>query len=310
MSESAFLTLLRAIATDPAARGLVDDAAVLEVGGARLVLTQDSIVEGVHFLSDDPPADIGWKLAAVNLSDLAAKGARPIACLMSYALSGDDGWDSAFLDGLRMALNAYAMPLIGGDTVAMPRGSARSFTLTAIGEAGTGPVPSRAGANAGDLLCVTGPVGAAGAGLDGLVKGMPVAQILIDAYRRPLPQIAEGSRLAPLVTAMMDISDGLLIDARRMADASDVGVVIEHIPVADALGLDPGDIAALLRAATAGDDYVLLLALPADVVDPRLIRIGRFEPGAGLRLVIDGKPVPLPASLGYSHETGGRVTAL
>src|SRR3546814_19302882 len=113
-SESAFIDMLRALATDPAARGLADDAAVLEVGGAQLVITSDTIVAGVHFLADDPPEDIGWKLAAVNLSDLAAKGARPLACLMNYALQGDAAWDTAFLAGLAEALQTPAIPHIGG----------------------------------------------------------------------------------------------------------------------------------------------------------------------------------------------------
>src|SRR3546814_4195307 len=92
-AESRFLTLLRLLANDPAAQGLRDDVAVLEVGGARLILTSDTMEEGVHHLPADPPADIGWKLAAVNLSDLAAKGAKPLGCLLNYALSGDESWD-------------------------------------------------------------------------------------------------------------------------------------------------------------------------------------------------------------------------
>ena len=125
-AESRFLTLLRLLAHDPAAQGLRDDVAILPVGGARLILTSDTMVEGVHYLPTDPPGDIGWKLAAVNLSDLAAKGARPMGCLLNYALSGDEAWDSAFVAGLGEALDRHAMPLLGGDTVKMPGGSARS----------------------------------------------------------------------------------------------------------------------------------------------------------------------------------------
>ena len=115
-AESRFLTLLRLLANDPAAQGLQDDVAVLEFGDARLILTSDTMVEGVHYLPTDPPADIGWKLAAVNLSDLAAKGARPLGCLLNYALSGEEDWDAAFLEGLGEALGRHAMPLLGGDT--------------------------------------------------------------------------------------------------------------------------------------------------------------------------------------------------
>src|SRR3546814_1262530 len=116
-----------------------------------IFLTRDTMVEGVHHLPADPPADIGWKLAAVNLSDLAAKGAKPLGCLLNYALSGDESWDAAFLEGLGEALARHAMPLLGGDTVQMPRGAPRSYSLTALGQA-TGPVPLRGGAKAGDRL--------------------------------------------------------------------------------------------------------------------------------------------------------------
>jgi len=109
-AENRFLTLLKLIANDPSARGLQDDVAVLETGGAQLVLTSDTMVEGVHYLPTDPPADIGWKLAAVNMSDLAAKGARPVGCLLNYALSGDDAWDAAFLEGLGGSAPRQAPP--------------------------------------------------------------------------------------------------------------------------------------------------------------------------------------------------------
>ena len=161
MSESAFIESLRALATHPAARGLLDDAAVLEIGGRSLVLTHDMLVEGVHYRADDPPADVAWKLLAVNLSDLAAKGARPVGVLLGYSL-GEVEWDQAFVAGLGTALAAFDLPLLGGDTV---RGiGPRTLALTALGEA-DGPVPSRAGGQAGDHLWVSGTIGDAGAGL-------------------------------------------------------------------------------------------------------------------------------------------------
>jgi thiamine-monophosphate kinase len=163
MTEADFIAALRGIASHPAARRLLDDAAVLEVGGATLVLTHDMIVEGVHFLPDDPPSDVAWKLLAVNLSDLAAKGARPIAALLGYSL-GDDDWDRAFAAGLGEAMKAFGIALLGGDTVAGPAGAPRAFGLTAIGEA-SGPVPSRSGAEAGDSLWVSGALGDSGGGL-------------------------------------------------------------------------------------------------------------------------------------------------
>lgn len=301
-AESRFLTLLRLLANDPAARGLQDDVAVLDIGGSRLILTSDTMVEGVHYLATDPPADIGWKLAAVNLSDLAAKGARPVGCLLNYALSGDDAWDAAFLQGLGEALSRYAMPLVGGDTVQMPRGSARSYSLTAIGEATTA-VPARDGARPGDRLYLTGPVGDSGIGLD-LLRADPTATgPLVDAFRRPRPRLAEGALLASQVNAMMDVSDGLLIDAARMADASGLALVIDDIPLSSALEATRGASTAVqIAAASAGDDYELLFALPAGITPPvRALRVGTFAAGSGLTLRIDGVVMPLPARLGWEH---------
>ncbi|WP_340265591.1 thiamine-phosphate kinase [Sphingobium mellinum] len=301
-AESRFLTLLRLLANDPAARGLQDDVAVLELGGERLVLTSDTIVENIHYLPADPPADIGWKLAAVNLSDLAAKGARPRGCLLNYALSGDEGWDAAFLEGLGEALSRHAMPLLGGDTVRMPAGAPRSYSLTAIGEA-TCTVPARKGARAGDRLYVTGPVGDAGAGLELLRADPGATGPLVGAYRRPRPRLVEGALLAPHVHAMMDVSDGLLIDAARMGLASGLAVAIDHIPLSAALEAARGaSTATQITAARAGDDYELLFALPTTVKPPvRAIPVGHFAAGAGLSLVIDGVSVPLPDRLGWEH---------
>jgi thiamine-monophosphate kinase len=299
---------LRGFATDPAARGLLDDAAVLEVGGVTLVLTHDMLAEGVHFLPDDPPADVAWKLVAVNLSDLAAKGARPIGVLLGYSL-GDDGWDRAFADGLATALGAFGIPLLGGDTVKAPR----VLGLTAIGEA-TGMVPSRSGARPGDHLWVSGTIGDAGAGLRMLRGELPRDPILVERYRNPRPRLEAGQRLAPLVSAMMDVSDGLLIDASRMAKASGAAAVLDlaSVPLSDALRHAVGDgRTGRLAAATAGDDYELLFAAPhgaaagiltlADEIGLPFTRIGAIEAGAGLRLRDGSEEVALPERLGWEH---------
>ncbi len=307
-TETTFIEALRALATHDAARGLDDDAAVLDIGGTSLVLTSDTIVAGVHFLATDPPQDIGWKLAAVNLSDLAAKGARPIACLMNYALTGDDAWDSAFLAGLKDALDTFAMPLIGGDTVAMPKGAPGVYTLTAIGQAPPSGAPSRNGALAGDVLYVTGTVGEAGLGLELARAGQPEPAVLLRAYRRPVPLLAEGQALAPLVHAMMDVSDGVLIDAARMASASGVAVEIalDQLPLsAEVRASNSDDLALRLAAATAGDDYQLLFAAPTGSMLPvSATAIGRFGEGHGLSLLNQGQRVALPSRLGYLHGQG------
>jgi thiamine-monophosphate kinase len=309
-AERSFIDSLRAFATDPAARGLMDDAAVLEVGGETLVLTHDMIAEGVHYLPEDPPADVAWKLVAVNLSDLAAKGARPVGVLLGFTL-GDADWDRAFAEGLGVALGAFGIALLGGDTVAAP---ARVLGLTAIGRA-AGPVPSRAGAEPGDQLWVSGTIGDAGAGLKALRGEIARSDALIERYRNPRPRLEAGERLAPLVSAMMDVSDGLLIDAARMAAASACGIdlALDSLPLSDAWLAACGE--ARLEAATAGDDYELLFAAPpdrapalhalADELGLPFSRIGACVAGAGLTLSDNGAPVPLPPRLGFEHGSHG-----
>jgi thiamine-monophosphate kinase len=308
LAESAFIADLRHLATHPAARGLLDDAAVLDVGGATLVLTHDVLVEGVHFLPTDPPQDVGWKLVAVNLSDLAAKGARPVGVLLGFPL-GDEAWDRAFVEGFGAALSAFGVALLGGDTVTGPR----VLGLTAVGEA-HGPVPSRSGARRGDRLWVSGSIGDAGAGLRVLKGELPDAPALVERYRTPRPRLELGEALAPLVSAMMDVSDGLLIDAARMAEASGAAVRIDldAVPLSGAYLAALGDgHEACLAAATAGDDYELLFAAPpertqellalSDRLGIPLTPIGAFGPGSGITLADRGAPLPLPQRLGWEH---------
>lgn len=307
MTEAEFLAHLRHLPLHPGALGLRDDAARL--GG--LVLTSDTLVEGVHYLPGDPAADVAWKLVATNLSDLAAKGAVPVGVLLNYplrAVLGADSdaadWDAAFLSGLAEALTTFAAPLLGGDTVSLPAHAPRVLTLTAIGE--SAHAPNRSGARAGDALWVTGMIGDAGAGL-GIARGTPGPAELLAAYRRPQPRLAEGQTLAAHVTAMMDVSDGLLIDAARMADASSLAVTIDLscVPLSAAYRAYGGT---ALAAATAGDDYELLFALPADATPPvHAARIGNFAVGKGLTLTDAGTPLPLPPSLGFEHGSPGRL---
>jgi thiamine-monophosphate kinase len=313
VKESAFIESLRGLATHPAARGLRDDAAVLDLGGRTLVLTHDGLAEGLHYLPGDPPADVAWKLVAVNLSDLAAKGARPLGVLLGYCL-GEDEWDRGFVDGLAAALGAFSLPLLGGDTIRTP--GPRVLALTAIGEA-EGPVPSRSGGGAGDHLWVSGRIGDAGAGLRSLRGEIPPAPELVERYRNPRPRLEAGRALAPLVTAMMDVSDGLLLDTARLASASGAAAAIDlaALPLSaaclDALG-DGRE--ARLAAASAGDDYELLFAAPparaaeilglSEAIGLPLSRIGELARGEGLTLTDRGSPVPLPARLGWEHSAG------
>ena len=294
------------MAAHSAARNFDDDAALFE----GLVITHDSIAEGVHYLPSDPPDSVGWKLAAVNASDLAGKGAKPEAALLSLALRGDGQWETAFLDGLEQALAEFGMALIGGDTIALPEGAPRVLGLTAIGRAGAA-TPARCGGKAGDTLWLIGAIGDAAAGL-GLLKRDPNASgSLVEAYRQPRPLIAAGQALAPHVNAMMDVSDGLLIDASRMAEASGLRAEIDlsSIPLSDALQESHGEgLEILLSAASGGDDYALLAAggehllgnsLPTGT---RLSAIGRLVEGEGLSLRYRGKEVPVPERLGYEHR--------
>ncbi len=216
---------MRAMATNPAARGLLDDTAVIDLGNESLILTHDMMAEGVHWLSNADPADVAWKLVASNLSDLAAKGARPLGVLLGFML-GEDEWDRRFAAGLQAVLKRYDVALLGGDTVSN-RGDKRALGMTAIGVATHRPVPSRSGARIGDLLYVTGTLGDALAGFELIEAGFDEIGPLADAYNRPEPRLSAGQAVAPYVTAMMDISDGLLLDADRMARASKVGIAID-----------------------------------------------------------------------------------
>ncbi|MDX5985860.1 thiamine-phosphate kinase [Sphingomonas echinoides] len=350
MTEADFLAALRALPLHPGALGLSDDAARL----GRLVLTSDTLVEGVHYLASDPAGDVAWKLVATNLSDLAAKGAVPVGVMLNYPLrapwpnptlstrhpglvpgstgprnqppqetpqcgprdkpgvtvtgaaaaTGNDAedWDTAFLTGLADALTRFAAPILGGDTVSLPPHAPRVLTLTALGD--SAHAPSRSGARAGDALYVTGSIGDAGAGL-AIARGEAGPADLLAAYRRPQPRLTEGQALAPLVRAMMDVSDGLLIDAHRMAQASGLAVTIDlaTVPLSDSYRAFTGDTrAARLAAATAGDDYQLLFALGPDQPPPvPATRIGNFARGEGLTLTDAGAPVALPSSLGFQH---------
>ena len=292
VSEERFLAALRTLPLHPGARGLADDAAVLDLGGTALVITHDMLVEGTHYLPDADMADVAWKLVATNLSDLAAKGAQPIGVLLGHMLGAGD---ERFLDGLAEVLGHYGVPLLGGDTVA---GSGpRAHGLTAIGRATHHPVPARSGARPGDGLWLTGEVGAAMLGCEAL-RGGPAADTT--RYRRPLARLAEGAALAPRVTAMMDVSDGLLLDAFRMAEASGTSIAIDSakVPVAAP--------ARRLDCLTWGDDYELLFTLPAGTAAPvPATQIGAVEPAGFVPLFLDGAPIANRAGLGFAHASPG-----
>ena len=312
--ERAFIAdRLAPLATSAAARGLADDAAVWTPPlGRDLVLTHDVLACGVHYLPGDPPSDIAWKLLAVNLSDLAAMGATPAGVLLGLGLSAaeDDGWRAAFTDGLARALARWDVALWGGDTVS---GLDRAVLgLTAIGWIEPRRAVARSTAQPGDALWVSGTIGDAGLGL-AIARGDAAPdKTLLTRFRRPEPRLALGRALAGVATAMLDVSDGLLIDAHRLAAASAVAVTIDlaAMPVSDAArtrtrATDAG----LLALATAGDDYELLFTArdeaavlaAAAAAATRVTRIGTVGAGSGLvTRGHDGRDVT-PERLGWEH---------
>ena len=232
---------------------------------------------------------------------------------MSLTLAGDEEWELRFLNGIAAACESYALPLVGGDTIALPSSAPRVLGLTVLGRAGP-RTPARSGGEAGDALWLAGTVGDSAAGLAQLRDDRKAQGPLVDIYRRPIPLLDAGRRLAATAHAMMDVSDGLLLDARRLALASHCGAIIDldSLPLSADFIAERGDkLEARLFAATGGDDYALLAAMPADF-DPALslslpsrpsfTRIGSLvAPGPPLSLVSGGRPVGLPERLGFEH---------
>ena len=312
--ERAFIAdALAPLATSAAARGLADDAAVWTPPlGRDLVLTHDVLASGVHYLPSDPPSDVAWKLLAVNLSDLAAMGATPAGVLLGLGLSAaeDDGWRAAFAAGLGRALARWNVALWGGDTVT---GLDRAVLgLTAIGWIEPGGAVARSGARPGDTVWVSGTIGDAGLGLS-IARGEAAAdQDLLARFRRPEPRLALGRALAGVATAMLDVSDGVLIDAGRLAAASGVAVTVElaRLPVSAAARARIGHAdGGLLALATAGDDYELLFTAGDDVAvlaaamlaKTPVTRIGTVVAGSGLMATGAGGANVTPDRLGWEH---------
>ena len=310
----------------PGAFGLLDDAAVIAPpDGAELVVTTDALIAGVHFLPDDSPADIAYKSQAVNVSDLAAKAARPLAYSLALALARGwrEEWLAGFAEGLREAQEAFGIALCGGDTTVSPAGPLM-ISVTAFGSVPRGRMIRRGGARAGDALYVSGTIGDAASGLklrrgDADTQGWPLDEAarrhLIGRYLRPEPRLALRAALLAHAGAAMDVSDGLIIDCARMCDASGVGAHIEarDVPLsAYVQTLIPAETGALERVLTGGDDYEILAAIrpgeaqgfeaAAKAAGIRVSRIGAFGEAGGKLSVIgpDGQPMSF-ARPGYDH---------
>ena len=305
----------------PGAFGLRDDAAALALPeGHELVVTHDMLVEGVHFLADDPPASIGWKLLAVNLSDLAAMGAAPMAYSLGVALpeAVEPAWLAGFAEGLGESQNAFGIALSGGDTVAS-RGPL-TLSLTAFGQAPGGAVIRRSGACDGDTLYVSGTIGDGFLGLRArrgefgdLTESL--RESLVRRYRRPEPRVGLGLALRDIAHAAIDVSDGLAADLMHLCRASGVSATVNaaDVPLSEGAHLlvqnGAVDIARLLGG---GDDYELLFAAPEaaapllrDITKTAGVAvqaIGRLDAApAGLRILdSEGAEIGID-SIGYRH---------
>jgi thiamine-monophosphate kinase len=273
--------LLRPLAAGlPGALGLGDDAAVIDPPeGCSLVLAKDAMVADVHFLASDPAELVAGKLLRVNLSDLAAMGATPMAYLLAIARPAtiDDRWLRGFARGLARDQERFALHLAGGDTVSTP--GPLVLSLTILGTVAKGRYLSRRGARPDDRVYVSGTLGDAACGLrvlTGLAATDEIALPLIDRYRTPQPRLELGRALIGLATAAIDISDGLLADLGHILAQSGVGAELEaaRLPLSPAARSLPGALAAAL---TGGDDYELLFTAPpaaAAAIDALAQRLG------------------------------------
>ncbi len=287
LSELGEFGLLAELERRGLAHGIGDDAAVF---GDGLVVTQDMLLEDVHFRFQWTSwRDLGYKAAAVNLSDLAAMGATPAGLLVSLALPGQT--DVGRVYEVYAGLAETGFPVVGGDTSASER---VSVSVTAVGESPR--VPGRAGARPGDALVVTGPLGGSAAGLRALERGLEGFDDLVRAHRRPPFRLDAAARLAPVAHALIDLSDGIASDAARIAERSACRLVVE----ADRLPLAPRiEEVADEPFWTYGEDYELLAALaPRDADESGFPVVGRCEEGEGVELVAAGERIELE---GWEH---------
>jgi thiamine-monophosphate kinase len=321
--DSLIARYFKPLATDSGAFGLIDDAAVLKAHGEDIVVTTDAIIEGVHFLSDDPPETVAKKALRVNLSDLAAKGATPAGFVLTLALRAvDDSWLASFAGGLGADTAKFNCPLLGGDTVSTP--GPLMVSITAFGRIPQGRMVHRSGAKPGDHVVVTGTIGDAALGLDVLRKGRVASalegdtasrEMLVGRYRVPEPRNALASAVRAHAHAAMDVSDGLAGDLAKLCAASGVSAVID-VP---AIPLSPAASAALAGGATSmseimcgGDDYEILCAIPESALEAFIqaakaaeiaaSAIGTIIAGVSAPKFLDAEGRELSLSLmSYSH---------
>jgi thiamine-monophosphate kinase len=286
--------------------GLKDDAALLPTrSGQDLVVTTDTIMEGVDFFAFDPSGSVAQKALRVNLSDLAAKGAMPAHYLLSLTLphTVTEQWLAGFADGLAQDQKAFGISLLGGDTGATdgPLGIA----VTAFGFVPQGKMVRRDGARIGDGVYVTGTIGDSGGGLAIFKREKhrlndADRDVLIARYRVPQPPVGFAESLRAIAHASVDVSDGLIADLCHVASASGVRIIIEgeHVPLSPPLRSLWGD-NAMLRAVSAGDDYQIAFTAPPGLSGP-FTQIGWVEAGEGVSLTLGGTKIAVPKP-GYRH---------
>jgi thiamine-monophosphate kinase len=276
--DSLIVRYFKPLAKAAGAFNLDDDAAALRAGGEDIVVTTDAIVEGVHFLADDPPETLARKALRVNLSDLAAKGAAPAGFVLTLALRGaDDAWLTPFAQGLGEDAVKFGCPLLGGDTVSTP--GPLMISVTAFGRLPQGKMVHRSGARPGDRVVVTGTIGDAALGLD-VLKGGPAAgalatdaaarEMLVGRYRVPQPRNALAKAVRDHASAAMDVSDGLAGDLAKLCAASRVTAVIDvrSIPLSSAASaLVARKVIGIEAIVAGGDDYEILCTIPGDRMD-------------------------------------------
>jgi thiamine-monophosphate kinase len=316
--DSLIARYFKPIATDPGAFDLDDDAAIIAPTGDDIVVTTDAIVEGVHFLPDDPPDAIARKALRVNLSDLAAKGATCAGFVLTLALRGaDDAWLTAFARALGEDAESFSCPLLGGDTVWTP--GPLTVSITAFGRVPVGKMVHRSGAKPGDRVMVTGTIGDAALGL-AMLKGTLATDtaaraMLADRYRIPQPRNALALVVRAHASAAMDVSDGLAGDLTKLCVASRISAVIDASSIpksAAAADLLARNAVGLETLVSGGDDYEILCTVPEALADAfvdeaslagiAVTAIGTVIAGQEPPRFLDGQGKEIRLSrLSYSH---------